>query len=233
MADPGIGPAVLKLTLERVVPSGIALITSWIKGKEIMVVGQARAGKTTFVQYLQYGIFDDEKETEKTKRTKYTPRFNVKMGRDGALELVVESAVDLQGQIGPIEHANMVFDHKPDAVIIFTDLTTPLRGEPDRASAAWIEEFCEQLESRWRAKKHRSNPLKSLIVVMNKCDKVDGKLIERRRREFKKILKANLNHALGRMEDLIEIIPCSVVTNPDGTKKVDSLITQLAIALAK
>lgn len=55
------GATLLKVgvaVIQRITPGGIALFKSWLKGKEIMIVGQARAGKTTFVDYLQYGLFE-------------------------------------------------------------------------------------------------------------------------------------------------------------------------------
>jgi len=77
--------------IQRVAPSGIALIKSLFKGKEVLIVGQARAGKTTFVDYLHYGLFEDEKERFKTVDVTGSARFNVRMGRDSALELTVKT----------------------------------------------------------------------------------------------------------------------------------------------
>lgn len=230
------GATVLKIgvaVIQRVAPSGIALIKSWLKGKEVLVIGQARAGKTTFVDYLQYGLFEDEKVTDKSVDVTDSARFNVKMGRDSALELTVKTVVDVPGQIGAVAHADLAFRRRPHAIIIFTDLTSPLKGEPDRASAAWIFEFCRRLEALWRTKKRRSNRIKSMLVVMNKADKVDAKQVESRRKEFRKILDSELREARGEMIEEVAITPCTMVTNPEGTKSVDSIIAHLAKALAK
>lgn len=219
--------------MERAVPGGIALLKSWFKGKEIMVVGQARAGKTTFIDYLQYGLFEDEKETGKTLDVTSSARFNVKMGRDAALELMISAVVDVPGQVGPVEHAKLVFEKRPQAVIIFTDLTRPLKGDAERASSIWVQEFCRTLESRWRANKKRKNRIKSIILVMNKSDKVDEKKLASSKQSYRKILDAELRDARGRMLDDIAIMPCVLVTNPDGTKAADSIIAHLAKALVR
>lgn len=219
--------------IQRVAPSGIALIKSWLKGKEVLIVGQARAGKTTFVDYLHYGLFEDEKEKDKTKIVTSSARFNVRLGRDSALELSVKTVIDVPGQIGPSANADEAFKRKPHGIIIFTDLTSPMKGEPDRAAVAWLLEFCRRLDTRWRAKERKANRIKSIILVMNKMDKVNPKQVESRKKSFRKILDAELREARGRMIEEVAIMPCTLVTNPNGTKAVDSMIAHLAKALTK
>jgi hypothetical protein len=236
MTEPVGGATLIKVgvaIIQRVAPSGIALIKSWVKGKEVLIIGQARAGKTTFRDYLQYGLFEDEKETSKTVDIMPSARFNVKMGRDATLELSVKRALDVPGQIGPIEHANLVIKHRPHAVIIMTDLTRPLQGESHHSSATWLLEFCKHLESRWRVKRGRGNRIRSIIIVLNKSDKVDIKKVENRRKLFRKITDAELRDARGQMLDEIAIMSCTLVTNPEGTKLADSIITHLAKALTR
>lgn len=236
MAGIETGATLLKVgvtMMERVVPGGIALLKSWIKGKEIIVVGQARAGKTTFIDYLQYGLFQDEKDTGKTLDVTPSARFNVKMGRDAALELIVRAVVDVPGQGGPVQQAKLVFDKRPHAVIIFSDLTRPLKGVSEQASGIWLQEFCRALESRWRADRKRKNRIRSIILVANKYDKVDEKKLSSCKDFYRKILDAELREARGRMLDEIAITPCVLVTNPDGTKTVDGVIAHLAKALVR
>ncbi|MGH9834643.1 MAG: GTPase domain-containing protein [Blastocatellia bacterium] len=236
MAGIETGATLLKVgvtMIHRAAPGGIALLKSWFKGKEIMIVGQPRAGKTTFIDYLQYGLFEDEKETDKTRDVVRSARFNVKMGRDAALELTVKLVIDVPGQVGPVEHAKLVFERRPHAVIIFTDLTRSLRGESDRASAAWVQEFCRTLESRWRAGRKRTNRIKTIVLVMNKSDKADEKKVASCKQAFRKILDAELREARGQMLDEIAIMPCTLITNPEGTKTVDGIIAHLAKALAR
>jgi putative ribosome biogenesis GTPase RsgA len=68
--DPAIAAAAVVKAglslLERTAPAGLGRIRSWWKGKTILVLGQARAGKSTFLDYLQHGIFEEEQDTEKT-----------------------------------------------------------------------------------------------------------------------------------------------------------------------
>lgn len=236
MAGIETGATLLKVgvtMIQRAAPSGIALLKSWFKGKEILIVGQKRAGKTTFIDYLQYGLFEDEKDTELTKLITPSARFNVKLGRDAALELTVKSVIDVPGQIGPVEHAQQAFQRRPHAVVIFTDLTQPLRGKSELASAIWVQSFCRRLEELWRASKKRNNRVRSIILVMNKWDKVDEKKVASCKQAFRKIVNAELRGARGQMLSDIAIVPCTLVNNPEGSKAVDSLIAHLAKALAR
>ncbi len=216
----------------RVVPKGFEWIKSWWLGKEFLIVGQARAGKTTFREYFQYGLFEDIKDTPETADIESSERFDVGIGRNSALQLIISSAVDIPGQVGAVAHANLVFDRNPHALIIVLDLTTPLQGKPDRASAAWLTRFCKRLEVKWRVNRKRSNRLKSIILVMNKADKVQSQTIDARKQVYLKIIEAELQDARGRVED-IPIMPCCIVSNPEGTKMVDAVISQLARAFAR
>ncbi len=137
--DPTGGSATLALKVglkvfQRVAPGGIEKVVNWIRGSEILIVGQARAGKTSFIDYFQYGILDFEDETEKTYQIEITPTFKIKMGRNTSLELKVKKGVDVPGQIGAIEHANIAYSRNPHAIVVILDVTTPLAGESDRAS---------------------------------------------------------------------------------------------------
>lgn len=237
MAEPtGTSITLLKLgvsLLQRTAPTGIAYIKSWLKGKTIIVVGQARAGKTTFIDYFEHGLFNDEAETGKTKEITPSARFNVKLGRDLTLEMNIKTVLDIPGQIGATAHANETFNNNPDAVIIILDLTSPLNGkDSDRASAAWLEEFCKHLESKWRAKKRKNNRVKTIILILNKLDKFKGNM-DRYRKTYRKILENELREAKGQIIEDILALPTISVTNEKGTKYLDTVIENLAKSLAK
>src|SRR5438552_1360255 len=126
----------------------MAWIRRWWKGKLILIIGQSRAGKTTFRDYFEHGIFEDEKDTSKTYEATRSTSFTVKVGRENTLQLEVQSAVELPGQYGSVNHANMAFRHRPHAIIILIDLTNSIQGNSVRAAAAWLEEFCKRYEAK-------------------------------------------------------------------------------------
>lgn len=223
-------PTIVKVggTIISQAPKGLKYIKSLFTGKTIIIVGQKRAGKSTFIDYFQYGFFEDEKETAKTYLSTPSVRFDIKLGRNETLEISIKTAVDVAGQNSPSFQAKEIFDLKPHAILIFLDLTCPAKP-----AGEWLAEFCERLETYWRANKSKRNRVKSIILVLNKKDKTDAKTVETRTKAFLKILNSELKEARGKMLDEITIVPTVMVNNADGTKSADSLITHLAKALIK
>jgi GTPase SAR1 family protein len=219
--------------ISRAVPKGYELVKSWWTAKEFLVVGQARAGKTTFCEYLRLGFFDDARRTEETPEVERSGRFNIELGRDKALKLVVSNAVDIPGPVGAVEHANLAFERNPHAIIVILDLTTPLHGEPDRASGDWLSRFCKRLEVKWRVDRKRKNKLAAMIVVMNKLDASNSEYVAEAEVAYRKILAEELRDARGKMSEEISVLSSIMVTNADGTKLVDAVIRQLARSLTR
>jgi hypothetical protein len=89
MSGPEVGPAiaVARVVIDRAAPAGLKLVRSWIHGKTIVVAGPARSGKTTFMNYLQYGVFEHAQETAVTYRASPSKRFNFTVGPHKNLEV--------------------------------------------------------------------------------------------------------------------------------------------------
>ena len=233
VADPTGGSATLALKVglkvfQRVAPGGIEKVVNWIRGSEILIVGQARAGKTSFIDYFQYGILDFEDETEKTYQTETTSTFKIKMGRDTSLELIVRKGVDVPGQVGAIEHANIAYSRNPQAVVIILDITTPLTGESDRASYSWLKEFCLHYEKLWITKgKKRKNKLKSMVVVINKIDKDVGEKWKKYKKSYRSALK---KLRFSRSENLkqIRVMPSILIRDHTDGNEADQIISIIA-----
>src|SRR5690242_3944419 len=92
------GGAVVKLIVERGVPKGFALARVVFQGKTIMLVGPARSGKTTFISYLQHGIFQDPQDIPRTYDPVDSSHFNLRLGPNKTLDVIVKTVVDLPGQ---------------------------------------------------------------------------------------------------------------------------------------
>lgn len=223
-------PTIVKIggTIVSNAPKGFKYIKSLLTGKTIIVVGQERAGKTTFLEYFRYGFFEDEKHTEKTWDVTPSARFDVKLGRNEILEISVKTVIDVPGQIGAVFQAKEIFQQKPHAILVFMDITRPLKP-----SSEWLREFCKRLETYWRANKHQRNRVKSIVLVLNKTDKTEAKTVESRRKAYQKILDAELKEARGAMTSEISVVPTVMVNNSEGTKSADGLIAHLAKALVK
>jgi hypothetical protein len=219
--------------MTRTAPTGVVWVKSWFKGRRILIVGQARAGKSTFVDYLEFGVFDKEKTTAKTADVVPTARFNVSIGRDQALVMYVKKAEDTPGQVGAVHLANLAFDRRPHALVIFLDLTTPLSGEVDRSGGEWLKEFCKRLDRLWIGKRGRKNPIMNITVVLSKEDKVAQPTVDAYLADCKATLEAELRESRGGMQGEIAIIPAVLVKTAthQTTESLDRVLTNLAKGL--
>jgi hypothetical protein len=221
----------------RVAPVGFAYVQSVVRGKDVLVVGQSRAGKTTFVDYFQHGLFEDEKDVLKSYDLAVTPRFNVKIGRDAALELTVKSTADIPGQWGADKHADVAHERNPHAIILFVDGTPPSRPIPEDSESdpeVWTRTFCQRLEMHWRTDdEKRKNRLRSFVVLLNKVDRMPPDHVPVLRRRLRSAVDAELRDARGKMKDPIAVIGTCMVINENGTKMVDSAIAHIAKQLSK
>jgi len=102
-----------------------------------------------------------------------------------------------------------------------------------RASSAWLAAFCQHLEMLWITNgKGKRNRLQSFTVVMNKMDKVTEDTWRSNARKYRSVLK-KLVHARGRRLKQFRILPCVLVTNPNGTMAADKVIVAVAKSLAR
>lgn len=229
------GAIALKIGLglvQRVAPSGLAWIRTWLKGKTIIVVGQPRAGKSSFVQYFQYGIFTDPShKAPRTRRIKKTAAFTVGMGRDKALQLEVRTAVDTVGQVQAEVHAGNVARFRPHAVIIVLDLSADWRGRNEYSGSFYLGEFCDHLSERLHSNMEFKKRLKAIHVVLNKKDLVTSAKVSRWRRNVEKILDQQLKPGFGTRTKDIPILPCTLIGDGDMGRTADAVISKLAISL--
>ena len=220
----------LKIALDlvkRPASSGLARVHSWLTGHEVLVLGPARAGKTSFVDYLQYGVLEPQQETSKTMDLKKSATFRLKIGRDSSLELKVRGVIDVAGQIGPIEHAKIVEKRVPHAVVILIDLSAPVTK-----SAEWLSEFCKHLDERLRNNPRMKKRLKTILFVGNKHDTITPDVFARRAESFKRIIKKHLMMAMPTAVDSMPIMPCVLVDLDGAVAMADAVIIRLARALA-
>ncbi|HEY1351547.1 MAG TPA: GTPase domain-containing protein [Ktedonobacteraceae bacterium] len=220
--------------IARLGPIGFRWIRRRFRGKVILVVGPPEVGKTTFIEYLCWNVFHNERDTPRTIHIEKTPGFDLEMGLNRMFNISVRMMVDFPGNIGAVLQADETFERNPHAIIIFTDLADSAR-KPDDAPDIWLRDFCRHLETLWRRDGRKSrNRAKVIVVVMNKSDKIqDPQVLKDKRKMFCKIIDTELRDARGKIEDEIAVLPCALVINPKKDEEAQNIILHLAKGLRK
>jgi len=212
----------------RAAPKGWARLRTYAKGKEILVLGPSSAGKSKFAQYLRLGTLDPEGSREMTYHLTKSPTFVVHVGADGRLALNVRRAVDTPGQTGPIQHALLVGERKPHAVIVLLDSTKSVS-----ATSRWMSLFCNHLDTVLRRGHHIRRKLREIVVLLNKRDKIDQPAFDELEQTVRAELDRYLAVPLGKQRAAaIPILECISIQTPQGSDLIDNVIAYLAQHLA-
>ncbi|HPC96493.1 MAG TPA: GTPase domain-containing protein [Sedimentisphaerales bacterium] len=218
--------------LQRDRPKGLARLRTYATGKEILVLGPSSAGKSKFAEYLQLGRLHPEGEREMTYGVTKSPTFVLTLATDpdasrsgrSGLVLNVRRTVDTPGQTGPVQHASLVGDRKPHAIVIMLDGSKPIS-----ATIHWLSLFCNRLDTVLRKSRHVQKKLREIAVVLNKRDKIDQDQCNELAAGVREVLQRHLSVVLG--VDRVGTIPifeCISIQTPQGTALIDTVLTHLA-----
>lgn len=216
--------------LTRSAPKGIGWIVTYAGGANILLLGPKAAGKTSFADYLEFGVIEDENYHISTVDSRRSGLHKIQVGKDKSLDLKVRSTTDIPGQLNGDGHANTLRDERPHAAIVFLDGT-----KKQSEIIAWVDDFCSRLEAILMEDTRLRKKLRTLIFVLNKRDKLTDKEYASRKSAISKAVKDGLSGALGKERAAkVQIMPCvSVSTEKYGVSLIDKLIEKLAKELKK
>ncbi len=210
-------------------PKGLARLRTYATGKEILVLGPSSAGKSKFAEYLQFGRLHPEGEREMTYGLTKSPTFTLTLGADGRLALNVRRTVDTPGQTGPVQHAGLVGERKPHAVVVMVDCSKPLA-----ATIHWLDLFCDRLDTVLRRGRHICGKLREIVVVLNKRDKIDSEAFGELAARVRGVLDRRLTVVLGpERTAAIPLLECICVQCPQGPALIDNVLACLAERLMR
>jgi hypothetical protein len=229
--------AIIKGIFERVAPHGIEWIKTLWSGKTLLVLGPERTGKTSFLDYLQYGLLRQEQPTAHTITIDPRRSFIVKLGRNGSLVLRIRRPLDSPGSVQPMDQIHYIQRYKPDCLLLILDSSSPLIGHRAVSSVAWLEEFFKHFDYALRTLPKVINKLRAVMVIMNKWDKISNDL--EKANDFEVAIKNIIDrhgeafsfHHQGTR--LIHIKKCSLVQNQSAPALVDDVLDTLAIELMR
>ena len=214
--------------LGRVPVKGFSRLTTYLRGKEILILGPGRAGKTKFAQYLRWAALDSEGKREMTYAVTKSPAFVVDLGREEGPELKVRRTVDTPGQVGPLQHALLVARRRPHAVLVMLDCSSD-----SMSTLRWFFLFCNALDNVLRKASLVARRLQEIVVILNKRDKIDDQEFDKLRQAVRKVLERHLSVVWGEQRvRSIPILECIAARTERGTTLIDGVIAQLAERLA-
>lgn len=201
-------------------------------GNKILVVGPGEAGKTSIIDFITYGVLEDDRPHEKTIYEKTNKiKHSYKLGRNNSLVLRIKKTTDLPGQSGPESHANLVGKYKPDILIVVLDSSLKMEHED---LSGWMNLFTERLNDLLIEKPKLKKKHLEIFVALNKRDKVKRSIdYDARKRRVKKIFEENLTIKGKQYSNNIPIVSTIAVQTDNGTKSLDSLIQKIARRIAK
>ncbi len=214
--------------VRRGTPKGLARLRTYATGKEILVLGPSTAGKSKFAEYLQLGRLHPEGEREMTYRLTKSPAFVLTLGADGRFVLNVRRTVDTPGQTGPIQHASLVGERKPHAIIIMLDCSKAIS-----TTVNWLRLFCNRLDTVLRKGHHARRKLREIVVVLNKRDKIAANECEELTASVRQVVRRHLSVILGAdRARTIPILECISIQTAEGPALIDTVLAHLAEQLA-
>lgn len=212
---------------------GLSRLRMYFRGKKVVIVGPPRSGKSTFADYMHYGVFDPEQNSDVTLRPRPARNFKFKLGREGALFTSIKRATDMPGQPDPQWVAEEALRERPHALIVVLDATAPIDDEGDpRSTAAWLRKFTRAAEQTARGMSGRRNRLRTVVVALNKADQVTAAQFAAQEAGCREELAEWRASGSGARKP--QILKCISVCAPgrsDGRSWINAVLSDVAIGL--
>jgi hypothetical protein len=169
------------------------------RSKNILIVGQARAGKTSLFRYMQkrviYGCNEDipmTRTADKESMFRYQEKTEA-----GEIDVEVRLARDLSGQTYPDQQAKWFLGDKPHILFVFVRFDQSLEEDVNDINNVryWVGEFFSEISDQLGA----LDRLVRITFVVTRIDQVSNlshnpgesqeDAINRRRQEFKNVIQ--------------------------------------------
>gem|GEM_PF-5488367 len=208
----------------------------------MLILGPARSGKTSFINYLESDILFPERRSTITTKVKKRKTFVFSLGEKRKVRIPIWKPRDVPGQVSPKEHVSYVERYEPDCIVIVLDATKFFLdpGHKAESSLEWLKEFCQYLNSLLIRDPGLAKNIDSMVVVMNKWDKIPSKNDkddEVNKEAFalyvRDVLDQYLNNEFYRKDgsNVVHIIPCALVESKYQKALADYAVNSVASSL--
>ncbi|BBO32096.1 hypothetical protein PLANPX_1708 [Lacipirellula parvula] len=225
-----IGVKVGLEVLRRTAPRGIKWLSTFYNGIELLIIGPGGAGKTSISDYLQFGELEDHRPHEKTLDVTKSSTFEIACGKNESLKLRIRRTVDVPGQTGPVEHANLVRDRRPHAILIVFDANSSVKSLQE-----WLDPFCERIDAIFREDSSLQRKLRGVFVALNKRDLVQSHHFSARQAKVKKCLLDGLGpiHGVQKAKAIPVVGTIAIKVDGGDARLLDTLIRTIAKQIRK
>lgn len=217
---------------KHALPTGLEYVRTRVFGKRLTVVGPADAGKTSFIEYCQFGTLSEVGEPITTREVPPGAKFVIRADPDptgeARLELRVKRAIDLPGQYDPEFQAELLVRQRPHLAVVMVDIAL----EPH---VAWVGKLLAEYSRLLGQDSAARNRLRSVVFVLNKVDLVgadEGRLVALRKQEVGGH-RALLAAAVGSRARHFLVLPGIFAATPRGPALARRVVRVIARALAR
>jgi hypothetical protein len=212
--------------LEKVVPKGFAWVRTKFFGEKIMAIGEPRAGKTSFIRYLAYGLLFPMGPVERTTRERHTVAFEIGIGRDRAMRMSVSKGIDTSGHSEVRDQIRGVVRRKPTILLIFLNGGRPWPDD-DEDGIGYLTRVLEELNKTCARNDSFAQSLKHVAVVLNKIDLLNDNEVNVRLRKIRECIRAFRSPSFADRADSVAIYKCISVEHDTAKRILDSTIKSI------
>lgn len=231
MTEPVSGKFIIELVVESfkyLISLGAAGIAAfeWTITETMMVVGPSLAGKTSLIDYLQYGILLPEGQRGRTRRPVYAKHI-IKKDNKSSLEMRIKSALDVPGPLPPQVQATDAIGEAPNLLVVMID---PTNDEIKN----WLDSFLVDYVANYQGPDgnaaRRKHPV--LFFVINKIDKIEHKQRENIQQQYRAIITAKLSSIFGSRASDLPLLLCSLIDTDEAVSLARNVAITIALELA-
>jgi hypothetical protein len=214
----------------RAAPKGVQWLSAKFFWNDIIIVGQPRAGKTSFSNFLRLGVFTST-ATERTLVTSKSAPFVVPIGRDRALLMKVRGAIDTVGQASAAEHSTLCRKHRPQIIVVVLDLEADWKGPNEYAAEFYLTEFFSHFLTEYNRNKGLRGKLKKVIVLLNKRDVVSAKKAASWINHVETYVRRTIANSAADLRQQTKVMECSLVEDYNDGRFPAAVLQEMAISL--
>lgn len=216
----------------RQFPKAMVWFRRYLLGSNILIVGHARAGKTSFYNYLRYDQLADIFPTQRTDKVEATTAYTIELGDQ---KIDISTSFDIPGDLPISDQVHILRLKRPEAVLVFL---SPLPREEMPVDSEWspadlwLQIFSQQLKILIASEPVVTKKLCCLKIILNKSDLVEKEVMDATCERLRRIVHKELGEIL-EVKNGVSVIPCTLRGDKGGELEANKVTLELISCLKK